>query len=93
MKLSAPMQKQLSNLSMTSQICSILLRRREFESCFTVAFAVLDKHESRQVHSDEAKLRLRNKKIQADFFQIVRNSIELDMTIVPMKYVLFCYGL
>ncbi len=56
----------------------------EFETRLTVAFAKLDKYEGRQVHSDEAKLRLLNRKVQADFLQMVRNGIELEMTKTPM---------
>ena len=56
----------------------------EFETRLTVAFAQLDKYERKQVHSDEAKLKLLNKKVQADFLQIVRNGIELEMTKMPM---------
>ena len=56
----------------------------EFEMRLTVAFATIDKHEGRQVHSDESKLRMLNKKIKCDFLEIVRTGIELDMTRLPM---------
>ena len=49
-----------------------------------VAFSIIDKHEGRQVYSNVSKLRMLIKKIKADFLEIVRNGIKLDMTRIPM---------
>ena len=43
----------------------------EFEKQLTKAFAIYDKKENRQVHSDEMKLRILCKKINADFYRVL----------------------
>ena len=56
----------------------------EFEIRLTNAFAVVDKEAGRQVHTDEMKLRLLNRKIRADFLSTIKTHIEMQMTMVPM---------
>ena len=56
----------------------------EFEKRLTKAFAIYDKNEGRQVYSDEMKLRLLCGKVQADFLNATRTSIQIDLTRVPM---------
>ena len=56
----------------------------EFEKQLTKAFAIYDKKENRQVHSDEMKLRILCKKINADFLQSARAGINIELSKVPM---------
>ncbi|MCP4745298.1 MAG: hypothetical protein GY874_04025, partial [Desulfobacteraceae bacterium] len=56
----------------------------EFEVRLTNAFAVVDKDAGRQVHTDEMRLRLLNKKIEADFLSSMKTNIEMQMNMVPM---------
>ena len=56
----------------------------EFEVCLTNAFAIVDKDAGRQVHTDEMKLCLLNKKIRADFLSTMKRHIEMQMLMVPM---------
>ena len=55
----------------------------EFESRLTNAFAVIDKDAGRIVHTGEAKLRLLNNKIRADFMITMKTHIEMEMIKVP----------
>ena len=56
----------------------------EFEIRLTNAFTVADKEAGRQVHMDEMKLRLLNRKVRADFLSTIKTHIEMQMTMVPM---------
>ena len=56
----------------------------EFERRLTLAFSTIDKHENREVYSNDQKLRLLNKKINADFLQHTRTVINTEMSRVPM---------
>ena len=56
----------------------------EFEIRLTNAFAVVDKEAGRQVHTDEMKLRLLNRKVRADFLSTIKTHIEMQMTMVLM---------
>ena len=56
----------------------------EFEIRLTNAFAVVDKEAGRQVHMDEMKFRLLNRKVRADFLSTIKTHIEIQMTMVPM---------
>ena len=57
----------------------------EFEVRLTNAFAIVDKDAGRQVHTDEMKLRLLNKKVRADFLATMKTHIEMQMSMVPMN--------
>ena len=56
----------------------------KFESELTSAFTTYDKKEGRAVYSNEMKLRALLKKINADFLQQAKSSIQVDMTRIPM---------
>ena len=56
----------------------------EFKIRLTNAFAVVDKEAGRQVHTDEMKLRLLNRKVRADFLSTIKTHIKMQMTIIPM---------
>jgi hypothetical protein len=56
----------------------------EFERQLTKSFAVYDKKEGRQVYSDEMKLRILCRKVQADFLQQTRTTIQIDLTRDPV---------
>ena len=56
----------------------------EFETRLTIAFAIIDRTEGRQVYSDISKLRMLQRKIKADFLEGARNSIELELARSPM---------
>ena len=56
----------------------------KFESELTSAFTTYDKKEGRAVYSDEMKLRTLLKKINADFLQQTKSTIQVDMTRIPM---------
>ena len=52
----------------------------EFEKQLTSAFATYDKKENRQVYSDETKLRIRIKKVNADFLGNANVVIDIKLT-------------
>ena len=56
----------------------------EFEKRLTMAFNVYDKKERRQVYSDEMKLRILCRKVDADFLQSTRQIINIDLTRTPV---------
>ena len=56
----------------------------EFESRFTVAFPVVGKHEGSKFHPNESKWLILNNKNKADFLEISRNYIALDMKNTPI---------
>ena len=57
----------------------------EFEVRLTNAFAlVLDKDAGQQVHTDEMKLHMLNKKVKADFLSSMKTNIEMQMNMIPM---------
>ena len=56
----------------------------EFETRLSTGFAVIDKKEGYQVYSNGAKLRMLNRKVKADFLQMAKTAIELEMNKVPM---------
>jgi hypothetical protein len=56
----------------------------EFEKQLTMSFAVYDKKEQRQVYSDDMKLRILCRKINADFLQSIRTSISIELTRIPV---------
>ena len=49
----------------------------EFETRLTMAFAIIDKDQGRQVYTDIVKLRMLNKKVKADFLEQVKTTIEI----------------
>ena len=55
----------------------------EFKIRLTNAFAVVDKEAGRQVHTDEMKLCLFNRKVRADFLSTIKTYIEMQ-TMIPM---------
>ena len=57
----------------------------EFDVRLTNAFAIVDKDAGRQVHTDEIKLRLLNKKIRADFLSTMKTHIKMQILMVPMN--------
>lgn len=56
----------------------------EFEKRLTHAFTVFDKKEKRTVYSDEMKLRMLTQKINADFLQHTKASINIELTKSPV---------
>ena len=60
----------------------------ELEKQLTDAFNTYYWHERRSVHSDNQKLRMLNRKINADFLQAAKSSInhELDKTPFNLSY-------
>lgn len=56
----------------------------EFEKRLTHAFTVFDKKEKRKVYSDEMKLRMLTQKINADFLQHTKASINIELTRIPV---------
>ena len=56
----------------------------EFEVRLTNAFALVNKDAGRQVHTDEMKLQMLNKKVKADFLSAMKTNIEMQMNIIPM---------
>ena len=56
----------------------------EFEVRLTNAFALVNKAVERQVHTDEMKLCMLNKKIKADFLSSMKTNIEMKMNMTPM---------
>ena len=60
----------------------------EFERQLTEAFNTYDRAERRAVHSNEMKLRILNRKINADFLNATKASINLELakTTVNMRY-------
>ena len=55
-----------------------------FERQLTSAFTIYNKKEQRNVHSDEMKLRILVKKVNADFLQSVKAGIQIELTRVPL---------
>jgi len=60
----------------------------EFEKQLSMAFVVYDRREGRQVYSDEMKLRILCRKVNADFLQHIRASIDIEINkpTVTMTY-------
>ena len=56
-----------------------------FEKRLTMAFNVYDKKERRQVYSDEMKLRILGRQVDADFLQSTRQIINIDLTRTPIN--------
>ena len=56
----------------------------EFERKLTTSFNVYDKKERRQVYSDEMKLRILCRKINADFLEATWQLINVDLTRMPV---------
>jgi hypothetical protein len=56
----------------------------EFEKQLTMSFAVYDKKKQREVYSDDMKLRILCRKINADFLQTIRTSIGIELTRTPV---------
>ena len=56
----------------------------EFEKRLTHAFTVFDKKEKRTVYSDEMKLRMLTQKINVDFLQHTKASINIELTKSPV---------
>ena len=56
----------------------------EFERKLTMSFNMYDKKEKRQVYSDEMKLRILCRKINADFLEPTRQLINVDLTRTPV---------
>ena len=56
----------------------------EFEKEMARAFAVYDKVEGRQVHSDQMKLRILLPKISADFLKQTKAALDVELAKVPM---------
>ena len=57
----------------------------EFETQLTDAFNTYDWHEKRSVHSDNQKLRMLKIKINADFLQSTKSSINLELDRTPVN--------
>ena len=56
----------------------------EFERKLTMSFNVYDKKEKRQVYSEEMKLRILCRKVNADFLEATRQLINVDLTRTPV---------
>ena len=56
----------------------------EFERQLTRSFAICDRTEQREVYSENQKLRLLCKKVNADFLNPTRTSIQIELTKTPM---------
>ena len=56
----------------------------EFERKLTMAFNIYDKKERREVYSDEMKLRILCRKVNADFLDSTRQLVNLDLTRTPV---------
>ena len=57
----------------------------EFERRLTDAFITYDKHEKRSVHSDNKKLRILHRKINAEFLQATKSSINIEHARTPVN--------
>ena len=57
---------------------------RKFETRLTVAFTTIDRDEDEVIYSGITKLRLLNRKIQADFLEGTCTNIELILAKVPV---------
>jgi len=58
----------------------------EFERQLTYAFTIIDKKEGRQVYSDNMKLRIVTKKVQADFLTSLKAGINIELTKTPITF-------
>ena len=56
----------------------------EFEIQLTDAFNTYDLHEKCSVHSENQKLRMLNRKINADFLQVTKSSINIELARTPV---------
>ena len=56
----------------------------KFESELTSSFTSFDLKERRSVHSDQMKLRILLKKVNADFLQQTKAALKVEMTRIPM---------
>ena len=56
-----------------------------FEIHLTNAFSILDRNAGCQVHTDEMKLLLLNKKVRAYFLTIMKTNLEMQMNMVPIN--------
>ena len=59
--------------------------RDEFERQLTDAFNTYDRHEKCSVHSDNQKLRMLNRKVNADFLQATKSSINIELARTPVN--------
>ena len=57
----------------------------EFERQLKDAFNTYDRHEKRSVHSENQKLCMLNRKINADFLQATKSSINLELYRTPIN--------
>ena len=57
----------------------------EFEGQLMDAYNTYDRHEKRSVHSDNQKLRMLNRKINADFLQATKIFINLELSRTPVN--------
>ena len=57
----------------------------EFERQLTDAFNTYDRHEKRSVHLDNQKLCMLNRKINAEFIQATKSSINLELARTPVN--------
>ena len=58
----------------------------EFERQLTDTFNTYDRNEKRSVHSDNQKLCMLNRKINADFLQATKSSINLELYRTPVNF-------
>ena len=56
----------------------------EFEIRLINSFEIVDTDSGRQVHTDESKLPLLNKKVRANFLTTMKTIIEMHMSATPM---------
>ena len=56
----------------------------EFEKRMTLAFTAYERHEQREVHSNQMKLQILCSKINADFLQHTKASINMELTKEPI---------
>ena len=56
----------------------------EFKKQLASAFVAYDKHEKRQVHSNEMKLRILLDEVNADFLDHTKAGIGIEQTRMPM---------
>ena len=56
----------------------------EFKKQLASTFVAYDKHEKRQVHSNEMKLRILLDKVNADFLYHTKAQIGIELTRIPM---------
>ena len=57
----------------------------EFKRQLTDAFNTYDRHEKRSIHSDNQKLLTLNRKINAEFLQATKSSINIELVRIPVN--------